>query len=92
MATTSILSIDTTTASSAEITLVAGTIATFSLRDAAGPDLAHDCLVKVKMKASNAELFTFAQMTAANPVINLNMNGVVRFERIAGGSCGVDQS
>lgn len=87
----SVLAIGTAAANSADIVLAADTMATFALRDAAGPDIAADALVLIQKKGSNAEYNTFAKLDGRTPVLNLLMNGTIRLSRVAGGSCGVDQ-
>lgn len=91
---TEIIPVGTTAVDSSPITLVAGTIATFALKDELGTKVksgAYMIVMKVSSTETDNEPFEFCRLTAREPVVNLNMNGDVIFRREAGVACGLDQ-
>ena len=93
MATTELLSAGTAAAASGEFTLASGETATLFLKDAAGPRVPVDCVVKVQIKAASGEFFDVGQLDVRAPAQLVQAPGTYRVVRPeSAASVGVDKA
>ncbi len=86
---TEVLAINTTAASSSDVTIASGDQLTVCLKDAAGPSVGAAARVDIQLKGDNSEYFTIATLSNAKPGLVITGAGTYRFTRAAGVSCGV---
>ena len=86
---TTILSVGTTAANSADVVVEAGTPLTVALKTAAGPNIATSAQVDILLKDDAGQYFRVDSLTGAKRAVVINGAGTYRFSRKAGEACGV---
>lgn len=86
---TQILAINTTEASSGDVTVGDGETLTVCLKDAAGPRVAGAAQIDIQLKDDANQYFTIGSLTGGKPAMVIVAPGTYRFTRPAGISCGV---
>lgn len=90
MAAAVILAIGTTAATSADVTVAAGTPLTVGLNDAGGKRVNFGAAVEIQVKDNNGEYFLVDTLKGlGKPQVVIYGPGTYRFVRFAGKSCGV---
>jgi hypothetical protein len=86
-----LISTGTTDATSADITVAAGTPVTLFLKDAAGPLVDTQARAVIQQKTSASDYFTVGELSGLNRAIVIDGLGTFRVQKFAGPSFGVEQ-
>lgn len=84
-----ILAIGTTEATSGDQVVSSGSVLTVCLKDAEGPQLDSQALVRIQLKDDDGQYFTVDTLGWQKPAVVISAPGTYRFARKAGASCGV---
>lgn len=88
---TELVAVGATDATSADITVAAGTPVSLFLKDAAGPLVDTQCRAVVQQKTAAGDYFTIGELTGLNRAVVIDAPGTFRVQKFAGPSFGVEQ-
>lgn len=93
MAASQVIATGTTATTSSDITIAAGASAAFFLKDADGAALAYKSEMVCELKDDGGQYTTFDAITNDKPALAVFNHGtadmLIRWRRLAGGSCGL---